>query len=75
MVRQISISDFPASWQEAQSEKRSHDSSTYSTRFMLRLDDPSEPKRQQLIEPFEVIATLDTDGEFPNRLDSHAASA
>jgi hypothetical protein len=37
MVRQIVIADFPASWQEARSEKRSHDSCTYGTRLMLRL--------------------------------------
>jgi hypothetical protein len=38
MVHQVTIADFPGSWQEAQSEERSHDSRTYGTRFMLRLD-------------------------------------
>lgn len=40
MVRQITIPDFPTSWQEERSEERSHDSCTYNTRFMLRLDEP-----------------------------------
>jgi predicted DNA-binding protein len=52
MVRQITITDFPRSWQEERSEKRSHDSHTYDTRFMLRLDEPSQTKLQQLIKPF-----------------------
>src|SRR5215475_10749541 len=38
MVRQMTITDFPAIWQEARSEERSHDSRTYTERFMLRLD-------------------------------------
>jgi hypothetical protein len=52
MVRQITMSDFPASWQEARSEERSHDSRTYGTRFMLRLDDPSQVKLRQLSRQF-----------------------
>jgi hypothetical protein len=63
MVRQITIADVPASWQEARSEKRSHDSHTYGTRFMLRLDEPSEIKLQQLVTQFgaskaEIIRQL-----------------
>jgi predicted transcriptional regulator len=63
MVRQITITDFPASWQEARSEKRPHDSHIYGTRFMLRLDDPSQTKLQQLVKQFgaskaEVIRQL-----------------
>ena len=54
MVRQMTIEDFPASWQEAGSEERSHDSCTYDTRFMLRLDEPSQTKLQQLIKQFGV---------------------
>jgi hypothetical protein len=54
MVRQITITDFPASWQEARSEKRSHDSHTYTERFMLRLDEPSSDTLQSLIERFAV---------------------
>ena len=38
MVRQVTITDFPASWQEARSEERSHDSLYFGKRFMLRLD-------------------------------------
>jgi hypothetical protein len=52
MVRQMTMADVPASWQEARSEKRSHDSRTYGTRFMLRLDDPSQTKLRQLITQF-----------------------
>jgi hypothetical protein len=52
MVRQIIIADFPASWQEARLEGRSHDSHTYGIRFMLRLDEPSQTKLQQLIKEF-----------------------
>jgi hypothetical protein len=63
MVRQITIEDFPASWRQAQSEERSHDSRTYDTRFMLRLDEPSQTKLQQLVTQFgtsnaEIIRQL-----------------
>ena len=52
MVRQITIADFPASWQEATPRERSHDSLTYTERFMLRLDEPSQTKLQQLTKQF-----------------------
>jgi hypothetical protein len=63
MVRQMTIVDFPASWQEARSEEQSHDSGTYGTRFMLRLDEPSETKLDQLVKRFgtskaEIIRQL-----------------
>jgi predicted transcriptional regulator len=63
MVRQMTMADVPASWQEARSEKRSHDSQTNGRRFMLRLDDPSRTKLQQLVEQFgaskaEIIRQL-----------------
>jgi predicted DNA-binding protein len=63
MVRQITITDFPRSWQEERSEKRSHDSHTYGTRFMLRLDEPSQTKLQELVKQFgaskaEIIRQL-----------------
>jgi hypothetical protein len=48
MVRQITMTDFPGSWQEARLEKRSHDSQTYGTRFMLRLDDPTSATLEEL---------------------------
>jgi predicted transcriptional regulator len=54
IVRQIAIMDFPASWQEATSHGRSRDSCTYSRRFMLRLDEPSQTKLQQLIDQFHM---------------------
>jgi hypothetical protein len=52
MVRQIAIQDFPASWQEATPRERSHDSCTYTTRFMLRLDELSQTTLEQLITQF-----------------------
>jgi hypothetical protein len=52
VVRQITLTEFPVSWQEATLEERSHDSRTYSRRFMLRLDAPSETKLQQLKRQF-----------------------
>jgi predicted transcriptional regulator len=63
MVRQITMADFPATWQEARLEKRSHDSHSYGTRFMLRLDEASQVKLQQLIRQIggskaEVIRQL-----------------
>jgi hypothetical protein len=54
MVRQMTIADFPASWHEARSEERSHDSATYGTRFMLRLDEPSQTTLQQLVKQFDT---------------------
>jgi predicted DNA-binding protein len=63
MVRQIMITDFPASWHEKLSEERSHDSRTYDIRFMLRLDESSQTKLQQLVKQFgapkaEIIRQL-----------------
>jgi hypothetical protein len=52
VVRQISMTDFPASWEEERSEERSHDSRIYDTRFMLRLDETAQTKLQQLITQF-----------------------
>jgi hypothetical protein len=49
MVRQVTLTDFPASWQEATPRERSHDSRTYTERFMLRLDEPSQAKLEQLV--------------------------
>jgi hypothetical protein len=63
MVGQMTVADFPASWHEARSEKRSHDSRMYGTRFMLRLDERSQTKLQQLVTQFgaskaEIIRQL-----------------
>jgi hypothetical protein len=54
MVRQVTIEDFPASWQEATPPERSHDSRIYTMRFMLRLDTTSSLKLQELINRFDV---------------------
>jgi predicted DNA-binding protein len=63
MVRQVTITDFPASWQAATPREYSHDSRIYTERFMLRLDEPSQTKLQQLITQFgaskaEIIRQL-----------------
>jgi predicted transcriptional regulator len=81
MVRQMTMADVPASWQEARSEERSHDSRTYGTRFMLRLDDPSQAKLQQLVKQFgaskaEIIRQLiaqANDENFPKSWQMRAA--
>ena len=38
-MREVTIEDFPASWQAGRIGVRSHDSHTYGQRFMLRLDE------------------------------------
>jgi predicted DNA-binding protein len=48
MVRQATIQDFPASWQAATPRERSHDSRTYSERFMLRFDHLTREKLEDL---------------------------
>jgi predicted DNA-binding protein len=54
MVRKNTIADFPTSWHGERSEERPHDSRTYGTRFMLRLDEPSQTKLQELVKQFGV---------------------
>jgi hypothetical protein len=56
MVRQIAITDFPASWQVATPRERSHDSGTYGKRFMLRLDDLTQAKLEDLSTHFDKPA-------------------
>jgi predicted DNA-binding protein len=81
MVGQITIADFPASWQQGRLEERSHDSHTYGTRFMLRLDEPSQTKLQHLVKQFgvpkaEIIRQLiaqANDEDFPKRWQVRAA--
>jgi hypothetical protein len=67
MVRQITLTDFPASWQEPAPSERSHDSRIYDTRFMLRLDESAQTKLQQLVTQFgaskaEIIRQLIAQG-------------
>jgi hypothetical protein len=81
MMRQITITDFPASWQEERSEEHSHDSRDYDTRFMLRVDDPSRSKLQGFVEHFglskaEIIRQLiiqANDEDFPPSWQMRAA--
>jgi hypothetical protein len=81
MVRQIAMADFPASWQEARSEERFHDSRIYGTRFMVRLDEPSQTKLQQLVKHFgtskaKIIRQLIAQAEpedFPSSWQMRAA--
>jgi hypothetical protein len=54
MVRRVTIEDLPALWQEATPTERSHDSRTYTERFMLRLDATSSLKLQELVDRFDV---------------------
>jgi predicted DNA-binding protein len=82
MVCEITVADFPTSWEEAQSEERSHDSLAYGTRFMLRLDEPSQTKLQQLVKQFgaskaeiirQVIAQAEPE-DFPKSWHMKAAA-
>jgi hypothetical protein len=54
MVRQITLTDFPASWQAEPPGERSHDSRVYSTRFMLRLDPHTREKLEGLSTHFDT---------------------
>jgi hypothetical protein len=54
MVRRVTLADFPASWQAARFDERSHDSRRYATRFMLRLDASPRQKLQEFVEYFGV---------------------
>jgi hypothetical protein len=54
VVRQITTTDFPVSWQEAKSAERSHDSRTYGNRFMLRLNNALSRKLQEMGDRFDV---------------------
>jgi hypothetical protein len=75
MVRHITTADFPASWQAERQEERSHDSQTYDTRVMLRLDAASRVKLEALVKRLKsskaaIIRQLirqATPDEFPTR--------
>jgi hypothetical protein len=56
MVRQVTIEDFPASWQDTTPSERSHDSRIYTARFMLRLDGPAREKLEDLSTYFDTSA-------------------
>jgi hypothetical protein len=81
IVREITLTDFSASWREATSEERSHDSRIYGTRFMLRLDKTSQIKLQKLMQQFGVpkahiirqLIRQATPEDFPNSLHIRAA--
>jgi Ribbon-helix-helix protein, copG family len=53
-MREVRIDDFPESWHADQIGVRSHDSQTYGQRFMLRLDETTTQKLQQLVEQFSM---------------------
>lgn len=67
MVRQVTIQDFPASWQEATPRERSHDSRHYGKRFMLRLDHPTQEKLEAFSKRFNKSAA-----EIIRQLIAHA---
>jgi hypothetical protein len=54
LVRQVTMTDVPARWQEARVEARAHDSPRSRERFMLRLDERSRTRLQALGEHFGV---------------------
>jgi hypothetical protein len=56
MVRRITLTDFPPSWQAERPAERSHDSRVYGTRFMLRLDDQTKAKLEVLCTQFGTSA-------------------
>jgi predicted transcriptional regulator len=77
-IRQVTLEDFPGSWQaeDIQGRRpRSHDSRRYGTRFMLRLDDETSKKLGILTRTFdrsaaEVLRHLiaqATSEDFPQR--------
>ena len=51
-VRRVTDDDFPVSWRAEQTGVRSHDSQTYGQRFMLRLDENTVQKLQDLVGQF-----------------------
>jgi hypothetical protein len=81
MARQIAITDFSVSWQEVTPRERSHHSRTHTERFMLRLDDPTREKLEDLSTQFnesaaEVIHQLITQAnpeDFPQSWRMRAA--
>jgi predicted DNA-binding protein len=52
-MREVTTENFPASWRPSDRAIRSHESSYYSTRFMLRLDRASSRKLETLKQTFD----------------------
>jgi predicted transcriptional regulator len=62
-LREVTIDDFAGSWRAGMIGVRSHDSQTYDQRFMLRLDETTAQKLQELVAQFgmsraEIIRQL-----------------
>ena len=51
-VRRVTAEDFPASWREAETTGRSHESGYYHWKFGLRLDAATSRKLQALTQTF-----------------------
>jgi predicted transcriptional regulator len=52
VMREVKIDDFPESWHAGRIGVRSHDSQTHGQRFMLRLDETTAQKLQELVAQF-----------------------
>jgi hypothetical protein len=62
-MRLVTIDDFPESWRAGVIGIRSHDSHIYGQRFMLRLDETTAQKLQEVVAQFglsraEIIRQL-----------------
>jgi predicted transcriptional regulator len=55
-MRQVTRADFPPSWRAGEPAPRSHDSGSYGTRFMLRLDEVTSRKLATLTQTFDRSA-------------------
>lgn len=72
-MRQVTRKDFPPNWQAGELAPRSHDSPYYGKRFLIRLDDQTRPRLEELSNHFdkpvaEVIRQLVTQArieDFP----------
>jgi hypothetical protein len=81
MVRQITITDVPTSWEEDRAEQRSPDSRDDDKSCMLRLDQPSRRTLQGLVKRFGVskaaiirqLIAHATPDDFPSRWPKTAA--
>jgi predicted transcriptional regulator len=55
-MRLVTRDDFPPSWRAGETPPRSHDSSYYGTRFMLRLDEVTSRKLEAFTQTFDRSA-------------------